>query len=141
MSLTRQAAGTTVVQLHSQSSVVAKVDSGARVSLRRRVLKAGVVAYNDRHVTLHCTVRDLSATGARVRVEGSISAPDTFELIIDIDGFEANCQVVWRKSNEIGVRFLGAPRIVAPKRDQVINPMLPTPKASLRRQPKPGGAI
>ena len=93
-----------------------RVDSDAPGRARRRVLKAGVVAYNDRHVTLPCTVRDLSATGARVRVEGSVSAPDTFELIIDIDGFEANCQVVWRKGNEIGVRFLGAPRMVAPKR-------------------------
>ncbi|NJO36077.1 MAG: PilZ domain-containing protein [Rhodospirillales bacterium] len=109
--------------------------------MRRRVLKAGVVAYNDRHVSLPCTVRDVSATGARVRVDGSVSAPDTFELIIDIDGFEASCQVVWRKGNEIGVRFLGAPRMVAPKRTQVINPMLPTPKASLRRKPKPGETI
>jgi hypothetical protein len=141
VSLVRQTVGTTVVQLHSQTSVLAKVDGDGRVALRRRVLKAGVVAYNDRHVTLPCTVRDVSATGARVRVEGSISAPDTFELIIDIDGFEANCHVVWRKGNEIGVRFLAAPRMVAPKRDQVINPMLPTPKASLRRKPKPGETI
>jgi len=138
VSLVRQTVGTTVVQLHSQSSVVAKVDSDARVAARRRVLKAGVVAYSDRHVTLPCTVRDLSATGARVRVEGSVTAPDTFELIIDIDGFEANCQVVWRKANELGVCFLGAPRMVAPKRTQAINPMLPTPKASLRRKPRPG---
>jgi hypothetical protein len=76
-----------------------------------------------------------------VRVEGSVSAPDTFELIIDIDGFEARCEVVWRKTSEVGVRFLGAPRMVAPKRTQVINPMLPTPKASLRRQPKPDETI
>jgi PilZ domain len=140
LSLVRQTIGT-VVQLHSQSSALAKIEGDARAALRRRVLKAGVVAYNDRHVSLPCAVRDLSATGARVRVEGSVSAPDTFELIIDIDGFEANCQVVWRKGNEIGVHFLGAPRMVAPKRAQVINPMLPTPKASLRRKPKPGEPI
>jgi hypothetical protein len=141
VSLVRQTVDTTVVQLHSQSSAVAKVDGDARVAMRRRVLKAGVAAYNDRHVSLPCTVRDLSATGARLRVEGSVSAPDTFELIIDIDGFEANCQVVWRKGNEIGVRFLGAPRMVAPKRSQIINPMAPSPKASLRRKPKPGETI
>jgi hypothetical protein len=141
VSFVRQTVGNTVVQLHSQSSVVAKVDGDARVAMRRRVLKAGVVAYNDRHVSLPCTVRDVSATGARVRVEGSVSAPDTFELIIDIDGFEANCEVVWRKGSDVGVRFLGAPRMVAPKRTQVINPMLPSPKASLRRKPKPGETI
>jgi hypothetical protein len=31
--------------------------------------------------------------------------------------------------------------MVAPKRTQVINPMLPSPKASLRRKPKPGETI
>jgi hypothetical protein len=141
VSLVRQTVGTTVVQLHSQSSAVVKTDTDARIAARRRVLKAGVVAYNDRHVTLSCVVRDISATGARVRVEGSVSAPDTFELLIDADGFEVNCQVVWRKDSEAGVRFLGAPRMVAPKRAQAINPVLPPPKPTLRRKPRPGEAI
>jgi hypothetical protein len=81
----------------------------------------------------------LSATGARVRVEGSVSAPDTFELLIPIDGLEASCQVVWRSNTDVGVRFLAAPRIAAPKRSQVINPVVPPHKPSLRRTPKPTG--
>jgi hypothetical protein len=109
-----------------------------RSSLRRRVLKGGIIAYNDRHVTVSCTVRDISDTGARLRLTGSVNAPDTFELIIDLDGFEANCEVVRRSGNEIGVRFASAPRIVPPKRSQIITPLAPAQAPSLRKRPKPG---
>lgn len=129
----------TVVQFHVHGNTLAKSDGEHRNAQRRRVLKAGLVAYNDRHSTLSCTVRDISDTGARVRVDGSVSAPDTFDLIIQIDGLEASCQVVWRNGNEVGVRFLAAPRMVATKRQQVINPLLRPEKPTLRRKPKPDG--
>ena len=89
-------------------------------------------------MTVGCTVRDISATGARLRVEGSVSAPDTFELLIQLDGLEANCQVVWRSGADVGVKFLGAPRTVAVKRAQVINPLAPVAAPTLRRKPRPG---
>lgn len=130
----------TVVQFHVQGNTVAKSDGEHRGAPRRRVLKAGLVAYNDRHSTLSCTVRDISATGARVRVDGSVSPPDTFDLIVQIDGLEASCRVVWRNGPEVGVQFLAAPRMVAAKRQQVINPLAPAEKPSLRRKPKPDGA-
>ena len=107
----------------------------ARAALRRRVLKSGIAASNDRRLTVSCTVRDLSATGARLRVEGLRTVPDTFELIIDLDGLEADCQVMWRKGGEVGVRFVSAPRTVAAKRSQVINPLVPQRAPSLRRAP------
>ena len=110
------------------NTLVKETQDDARIAPRRRVLKAGVAASNDRHITVACTVRDVSATGARLRTDSSLSIPDTFELIIEVDGLEANCEVIWRKGSEVGARFLGAPRIVAAKRTQVINPLTP-PKA------------
>jgi hypothetical protein len=112
-----------------------KSEEDARIAPRRRVLKAGIAASNDRHLTVACTIRDMSATGARVRVDGSVSVPDTFELIIESDGLEANCKVVWRKPQEVGVRFVGAPRMVAAKRPQVISAVTPTRAPTLRRKP------
>jgi hypothetical protein len=109
-----------------------------RKTPRRRVLKGGIIAYNDRHVTLSCTVRDISEAGARLRLTGSVNAPDTFDLIIELDGFEANCEVVRRSGNEMSVRFVSAPRIVPPKRSQVITPLTPAQAPSLRKKPKPG---
>lgn len=102
------------------------------------MLKSGKIAYSDRHVTINCMVRDISATGARLRIEGSVTAPDTFELLIPLDGLEANCQVVWRREADIGVKFLGAARTVGVKRAQVLSPLVPAHAPTLRRKPRPG---
>jgi len=130
----------TVVHLHTvgNTALTSNVDNEARIAPRRRMLKTGKVAYNDRHVTIECTLRDMSATGARLRVSGSVTAPDTFELLIPLDGLEANCQVVWRSGVDLGVRFLSAPRMVAAKRQQVVCALTPTKAPTLRRKPRPG---
>src|SRR5262245_35614464 len=103
------------------------------MSPRRRVLKSAIAASNERRLTVNCVVRDLSDTGARLRVEGSMTVPDTFELLIPLDGFEAPCQVVWRKGGEVGVRFLAAPRTVSAKRVQVVSAVVPPRAITLRR--------
>lgn len=126
----------TVVQLRTVGGAAqAKSDDERRCAPRRRMLKSAIAAFNNRFCTVSCTVRDLSDTGARLRSEGSVNIPDTFELIIELDGFEADCEVVWRRGSDLGVRFLGAPRKVAPKRDQVISAHLPAPVPTLRRKP------
>jgi PilZ domain len=134
--------GGTVVpfQVNGSSALKAREAGEARTAPRRKVFKAGTAASNNRHLTVSCTVRDLSTTGARLRVDNVVSIPDTFELIIAVDGLEANCEVVWRKTNDVGVRFIGAPRMVAAKRAQVIGPLVPTEPPSLRRKPKPDSA-
>jgi PilZ domain len=110
----------------------------ARRAPRRRVLKAGVIAYNNRHSTLHCTVRDMSEGGARLLLSGSINAPDTFELLIELDGLEASCAVVARAANEVRVKFMGPVRSVPVARVQVLNPVTPGAQPSLRRKPRLG---
>jgi hypothetical protein len=127
-----------IVQFRTTGSALANTEQHeGRVAQRRRVLKAGVVATNDRRLTRNCTVRDISDTGARLRMESSLVVPDTFELIVEIDGLEANCEVVWRSAGEVGVKFLGAPRKVAARRAQVINPLVPQSPPTLRRKPQP----
>jgi len=87
---------------------------------RRRVLKGSIILFNDRKSTLPCTVRDLSSTGARLRVESSITVPGTFILVIELDGFEADCEVVHRRAKDLGVKFTSPPRTVKPMRAQVV---------------------
>lgn len=107
-----------------------------RTADRRRVLKSGVIAYNGRHVTMTCGVRDFSASGARLLVQGSMTAPDTFELMIELDGLEAPCEVVWRRGQEVGVRFTAPPQPAAKKREQVVSQWADTrQKPTLRRKP------
>ena len=109
----------------------------ARAKARRRILKAGIICFNGRHSTLACSVRDLSDTGARLRLTGSISAPDTFELFIELDGSWVDCEVVWRHGSEIGIHFTSNTRREAPRRKQVIQQQQQMPtRPSLRRQPR-----
>ena len=91
-----------------------------RGASRRRVLKGGIILFNDRYSTLSCTVRDLSPSGARLRVDSSVTAPDTFILVIELDGFEADCVVVNRSGKEVGVKFVSPPRAVKPRRAQIV---------------------
>ena len=103
-----------------------------RRQLRKRMLKGGIIAFSGRHATLACVVRDISDTGARLQVTQANGVPDTFELIIELDGFEAPVEVVWRTVTEIGVRFLSQPSKVAPKRAQSVDVTVP---ASSRTKP------
>jgi hypothetical protein len=103
---------------------------------RRRVLKAGIIAFNDRHSTLPCTVRNVSDTGALIRMPGTLSPPDTFDLIIELDGLEASCTVMWRKGEDVGVRFNEPPRKIAPRRSQVVTAVVPAKIPTLRRKPR-----
>ena len=116
-------------------NTVEQDDAEGRVTPRRRVLKAAVVAFNDRRVTTLASVRDLSPTGAKLRVESSTSIPDHFQLIIELDGLEADCEVVWRREHEIGARFQRPPRNVKPKRLQVVQAVNPVHKPTLRKKP------
>jgi PilZ domain len=109
-------------------------DRERRCHARRRTLKAGIIAFQAHHSTLDCTVRDISATGARLRVDASQRAPDDFDLIIELDGLEAPCRVVWRHDKEIGVIFTSLPRAFAPRRAQVVRPFVPERLATLRRK-------
>jgi hypothetical protein len=87
---------------------------------RRRLLKGAIAAFSDRYCTIPCTVRNLSHVGALLTSKSASSIPDRFELIIELDGIEVQCEIVWRKEFELGVRFLDYPRQVEPRRYQII---------------------
>lgn len=105
-----------------------------RENARKKVLKGGTVAYSGRQVTLPCIVRDISSTGARLRIDSKTNVPDTFELLIELDGLEAPCQVMWRKGQEVGVAFVGTPTKVSPTRAQVVNGPAEGYRPTVRRQ-------
>jgi PilZ domain len=74
-----------------------------RIAPRRRILKAGTIEFGGGG--LHCTVRNLSETGAALEVVTPLFIPDRFTLFIPSDQFKQPCHIVWRKENRIGVEF------------------------------------
>ncbi|MEZ5855958.1 MAG: PilZ domain-containing protein [Hyphomicrobiaceae bacterium] len=111
------------------------VEAERRNVKRSRLLKGGIIAFSARHATIPCVLRDMSDTGARLQVAQGSGVPDTFELIVELDGLEVPCQVVWRKITEIGVTFLAEPKRVNPKRAQIIGNSGPAARSTLRRSP------
>ncbi|MGV8832392.1 MAG: PilZ domain-containing protein [Devosia sp.] len=76
-----------------------------RATIRYRVLKGGHIVINEGFSTFDCTVRNLSAEGARLKVTSIIGIPDSFELAMD-DGRHFACTVIWRTETELGVSFV-----------------------------------
>ena len=74
-----------------------------RIAPRHRVMKPAKIEYGgDKY---HCTVRDLSATGAALEFSDVIRIPERFTLIMQEHGLKLPCHVVWRRDYRIGVAF------------------------------------
>ena len=71
---------------------------------RKRVLKTGKILVG-RTSIIDCTVRDVSESGACLKVESPLGIPDTFDLLITTEQTPRPCRIVWRKEKQIGVKF------------------------------------
>jgi len=56
--------------------------------------------------TMHCTVMDLSREGACLQIASTLGVADQVELSFDNFHSRRICQVMWRKSNRLGVSFV-----------------------------------
>jgi hypothetical protein len=74
---------------------------------RRRTLKGARIVFNRGRSSINCVVRNLSATGALLKVESPVGIPDEFVLTLD-EGPASVCHVARRTGNEIGVEFVRA---------------------------------
>jgi hypothetical protein len=78
-----------------------------RSSQRRRMLKQARISFNDGRSTIDCTLRNISDTGALLKVTSSLGVPDQFELILLTEDRAIPCSVVRRRAEELGVAFEG----------------------------------
>ena len=80
-------------------------DKDKRKARRRPLRRSAWVALgpNDLH---GCKLFDVSESGARIEVEDATPIPDQFMLFLSKNGAARRaCQVVWRNSNQLGVKF------------------------------------
>lgn len=73
--------------------------------LRRRVFKGATIEIQNRSA-VDCTVRNLSADGAKLQLSDSYWIPEHFMLNVPSEGLRRRCEVRWRREGEIGVAFV-----------------------------------
>jgi hypothetical protein len=77
--------------------------SERRTRERQRVLKGGKIVFNNGASVLDCTVRNVSGTGACLMVVNALAVPAEFDLQLGAD--QQPCEVIWRQTNRVGIRF------------------------------------
>jgi hypothetical protein len=84
---------------------ITREDQDRRQGSRRRVLKSALIVFNKGYCTLGCHILDVSDTGAMVRPSDIFLCPGEFVLQPQV-GPARECEVVWRRGDKMGVRFL-----------------------------------
>ena len=76
-----------------------------RTGPRMRRLKEGRIIFNDRKSLMSCMIRDVSPTGARLRIGEPYLVPPTFELAVVGEPHGRPAERVWIGAGEMGIRF------------------------------------
>jgi hypothetical protein len=74
-------------------------------------LRTGIVEFDagsNNVISVPCTIRDVSSTGARLEFNSSLPLPKQFTLIFS-DGLRKTCQAIWRKGRVVGTAFADGP--------------------------------
>ncbi len=87
-----------------------------RRSVRHRVLKDGKIVMMNNWSVIDCCVRDLSATGARIRCQDPAAVPNEFRLLIPHDQTIRTVRVVWRREDYCGLHFTSPPKAPPPRK-------------------------
>jgi hypothetical protein len=77
---------------------------------RKAVLNSAKILYRNRTCVMQCLVLNVSEGGAKLRPADMASCPDQFTLQLD-DSRARDCEVVWRKSPFLGIRFIAPWRV------------------------------
>ena len=73
---------------------------------RIQKIKSASICVDGADLAFPCTVRDIHSSGARMSIANIQGVADSFLLIVRSEDLVARCKVAWRKTNELGVRFV-----------------------------------
>lgn len=94
------------IGLDGKAMVTLQKDSEERRETpRRRVLKGAKILINGGQSVYDCTIRDVSASGARFSLGIFQILPNRFDLVMNDLGTH-HCELIHIYGNEYGVRFL-----------------------------------
>ena len=81
-------------------------DENLRREHRQRVLKGASIIGDVNTSEISCTIRNMHANGAELRVPADVIVPDDFLLYISTDAKGYRSVVRWRTGDRIGIEFL-----------------------------------
>ena len=84
---------------------ILSASSEHRLEGRKRVLMSGMIVETGATETFGCTVMDVSAKGARVRIAPDRVLPSEFHLVVVRNRTTHKARVMWRRQQLAGVRF------------------------------------
>jgi hypothetical protein len=72
---------------------------------RKRVLKRGKIIVSALNSVIDCTVRDISPSGAHLRIDNYFRVPERFKLQIVGSGNPREVEKRWQVGVDLGVEF------------------------------------
>ena len=78
----------------------ARTEERVRAFLRARIL------FNNNSSTIECTVKNMSAGGAKIELSSALSVPCEFDLDVPQKGRIYRARLMWRDSTSLGVQFV-----------------------------------
>ena len=76
-----------------------------RPAPRHRTLRGALIVFRSGQCTMGCLILNASDTGALLRPADITLCPKTFVLKPPV-GPSRDCEIVWQKGEELGVRYL-----------------------------------
>jgi hypothetical protein len=77
-----------------------------RKSERKRALLGAKVVSRDGIYSCDCSIRDRSATGARIKISNAVTIASPFFLVDHASQVMFEAKVVWRDASQVGLEFL-----------------------------------
>ena len=78
----------------------------ARQAERVRSFLRARIVFNNQNSTIDCTIKNISATGAKIDIANTVSVPNTFDLEVPQRGRVYRARLCWRGEAALGVEFL-----------------------------------
>ena len=78
----------------------ARRDERVRAFLRARI------CFNNNASTIDCTVKNISASGAKIEMSSAVSVPSEFDLDVPQKGRIYRARLMWRDASSLGVQFV-----------------------------------
>lgn len=92
--------------------------SSNKQRLRRgsRLLLEGKIVSRDGTSVIDVKIRDMSATGAILRIPPSVNLPENFSLLVVSDGKRYPVEKRWRKGERLVVQFVDELRLTSSRK-------------------------